>query len=744
MNQATAATTLDAPLEALIDRIRAYNPTVDTELLARAYTFARQAHAGQVRDSGESYFQHPVEVARILAELQVDVATIAAGLLHDVLEDTPVTVEELTEHFGPEIARLVDGVTKLSKIPFQSREAQQAENLRKMFLAMAEDLRVVLIKLADRLHNMRTLRHLPPERQRKVARETLEIYAPLAHRLGIWQLKWEMEDLALRYLDPTAYYQLVQAVAKKRTEREGELEEVMEILRRKLAEMGIAGRVQGRPKHFYSIYQKMRTQGRSLDEIYDLMAVRVIVGDVKDCYAVLGMVHSLWKPIPGRFKDFVAMPKSNLYQSLHTTVIGPRGEPLEVQIRTQEMHEVAERGIAAHWLYKEKRTASAFDAKVAWLRQVMEWLREMKDPHEFMETLKIDLFEDEVFVFTPKGDVKNLPAGSTPVDFAFSVHTDIGLRCAGAKVNGRLVPLHYRLRNGEIVEIVTGKHAQPSQDWLNFVKTSKARSKIRSYLKEARREQSLAHGREMLEREARRLGIDLAEAAKEDALAQLSRRYGLASVEDLYSAIGFGRISAAQALARLVGKEELAEHAHRRPETPVRPGRGETDAGSSIVVEGADNLLVRFSKCCSPVPGDAIVGYITRGRGISVHRADCPNLQQMLVEPDRQVQVRWRSVAGVLYPVDLQIEAHDRVNLLSNIINAISDGKTNIEAVQTRTTRHHLAIIHVVVDIDGMPHLADLMRRLRQVEGVIDVRRAQASSPASPAAPGPVRHAPEV
>ncbi|HEY8486410.1 MAG TPA: bifunctional (p)ppGpp synthetase/guanosine-3',5'-bis(diphosphate) 3'-pyrophosphohydrolase, partial [Limnochordales bacterium] len=704
-------------LEALLDRVRAYNSHLDEELLTRAYEFAKQAHGDQLRDSGEPYFQHPLEVAKILAELRVDVATVAAGLLHDVLEDTPFTAEDLAREFNGEIARLVDGVTKLSKIPFQSREVQQAENLRKMFLAMAEDLRVVLIKLADRLHNMRTLRHLPPERQRKVARETLGIYAPLAHRLGIWQLKWEMEDLALRYLDPTAYYQLVQAVAKKRAEREGELQEVMELLRRKLAEMGIHGKVQGRAKHFYSIYQKMRTQGRSLEEIYDLMAVRVIVETVQDCYTVLGMVHSLWKPIPGRFKDFIAMPKSNLYQSLHTTVIGPRGEPLEVQIRTWEMHEVAERGIAAHWLYKERRSASAFDAKVAWLRQVLEWLQEMRDPQDFMETLKIDLFEDEVFVFTPKGDVKSLPAGSTPVDFAFAVHTDVGLRCAGAKVNGRLVPLDYPLKNGEIVEILTAKQPQPSQDWLAFVKTSKARNKIRAFLKEAQRQTSVARGRELLEKEARRLGVSLADSGRAEELAQVARRYGLADVEDLYSAIGFGRVSPVQVLARLVGREEL-EAQRLKGRQPGRPPAAARRAPAGVVVEGADNLLIRLSRCCSPLPGDPIVGYVTRGRGISVHRADCPNVQQALhADTGRQVPVRWEGVAGAVYPVSLHVEAHDRVNLLSNIINAISDGRTNIESVHTRTTRDRMAIIQVVVDISSLEHMNDIIRRVRQVHG---------------------------
>ena len=458
----------------LIERVRSYSPNADVDCIERAYRFAENAHRGQYRDSGEAFFQHPLGVAKILAELELDPVTIAAGLLHDVLEDTQVTREELEREFGSEIVLLVDGVTKLSKIHFRSKEEQQAQSLRKMFLAMAEDVRVVLIKLADRLHNMRTLRHLPVDRQKKIARETLEIYTPLAHRLGMWSIKWEMEDIALRHLEPEAYYALVNRIAKKRKEREGELEQVMATLRERLAAVDLVAEVQGRPKHLYSIYQKMKNQGKDLEEIYDLMAVRIIVETVKDCYAALGLVHTLWKPVPGRFKDYIAMPKSNMYQSLHTTVIGPTGEPFEIQIRTREMHYVAERGIAAHWLYKEgNRGQAEFEQKVAWLRQVMEWLREMRDPQEFMETLKIDLFEDEVFVFTPKGDVKSLPAGSTPVDFAFAVHTDIGLRCVGAKVNGRIVPLDYQLNNGEFVQILTAKTPSPSRDWLKFVKTSK-------------------------------------------------------------------------------------------------------------------------------------------------------------------------------------------------------------------------------------------------------------------------------
>ncbi|MFS8524686.1 MAG: bifunctional (p)ppGpp synthetase/guanosine-3',5'-bis(diphosphate) 3'-pyrophosphohydrolase, partial [Limnochordales bacterium] len=530
--------------DALTQTILSYYPDADLERIQRAIAVAREAHAGQYRDSGEEYFQHPYEVARILAELQMDTDTIVAGLLHDVLEDTDVTREALAEQFGEVVARLVEGVTKLKKISFKTREEQQARSLRKMFLAMAEDLRVIVIKLADRLHNMRTLRHLSVERQRRIATETLEIYAPLAHRLGMWSLKWEMEDLAFRALHPEEHAELVRQIARRREERESEIEKVIAMLEERLQELGIKGTLQGRPKHLYSIWQKLQRQGTDLSKIYDLLAVRVIVDSVKDCYGVLGLVHTLWKPIPGRFKDYIAMPKSNMYQSLHTTVVGPSGEPLEIQIRTHEMHRIAEMGIAAHWLYKEGRSSTEFEEKVAWLRQVMEWLREMKDPQEFMETLKIDLFEDEVFVFTPKGDVISLPAGATPVDFAFAVHTDIGLRCAGARVNGKMVPLSYQLSNGEFVEIIVSKNATPSQDWLHFVKTSKARSKIRSWIKEARREENLNRGREILEREARRLGVELKELTQSPHLEAVLRRSGLADLEDLLAALGYGRLVA--------------------------------------------------------------------------------------------------------------------------------------------------------------------------------------------------------
>ncbi len=709
-------------LSVLVDKIRSYNTEADLKIVERAYAFASEAHEGQYRDSGDVFFKHPYEVAKILADLEMDVVTIAGGLLHDVLEDTEITRDEMKAAFGDEVLQLVEGVTKLSKIPFQSTEEHQAQSLRKMFLAMAEDLRVVLIKLADRLHNMRTLRHLPPDRQKKIAHETLEIYTPLAHRLGMFSLKWEMEDLALRYLDPKGYYDLVASIARKRQEREGELEEIMTTLRGRLDEMEISAEIQGRPKHFYSIYQKMKLQGRDLKEIYDLVAVRVIVDSIRDCYAVLGMVHTMWKPIPGRFKDYIAMPKSNLYQSLHTTVIGPRGEPLEIQIRTWEMHRIAEKGIAAHWLYKEGGDKHGeFEEKVAWLRQVMEWLREMKDPEDFMETLKIDLFEDEVFVFTPKGDVKCLPAGSTPVDFAFDVHTDIGFHCTGAKVNGRLVPLDYQLSNGEFVEILTSKNAKPTRDWLSFVKTSKARSKIRAWVKDDERDEIVGRGRQMLERELKRLGFDVKEAFKPEAVQEALRRYGLSHLDDLFAAVGYGKTGVSQVLAKLLGKEEFES---RRAEVKEPRKRTRQGPAQGVLVKGMDDLLVRFSKCCNPVPGDEIVGYITRGRGVSVHRTDCPNILALNGDSARRIDVQWQVGETGAFAVEIEVEATDRVNLLTNIMSAISEGRTNIESVNARTTKSRMALINLIVDIRDIDHMNSVMNRIKQVNGVVSVTRA--------------------
>lgn len=712
----------------LINKVKSYSPGANVGLLEKAHAFASRAHQGQHRDSGEDYIAHPMEVAMILAELELDVETIAAGLLHDVLEDTPVTREELQKEFGEEIARLVDGVTKLGRLPFRTKEQQQAENLRKMFLAMAEDLRVVMIKLADRLHNMRTLRHLPEDRQKKIARETLEIYSPLAHRLGMQVLKWELEDLALRYLDPEEYYRLVHKVAMKRKEREGYIQEVVETLKQKLTEMGIRSEVSGRPKHFFSIYTKMKEQGKDFEEIYDLMGVRIIVDTVKDCYAALGMVHSLWKPIPGRFKDYIAMPKSNLYQSLHTTVVGPRGEPLEIQIRTWEMHRTAEYGIAAHWRYKEgyRGSEKEFEEKIAWLRQLLDWQKETRDAQDFLENLKIDLFEDEVFVFTPKGDVKTLPVGSTPVDFAYSVHTDIGHRCIGAKVNGRIVPLNYQLKNGEFVEILTGKTSSPSLDWLTFVKTSRARSKIRQWHKEHRRNESIARGRELLEKEVEKYRFDPAEVLKVDNLQEAARRFNLTTAEDLLAAVGFGRITAIKAIGKLVGEAVLEARRRELLEKQRAAVQGKTveykDRG--VLVKGAKDLLVRIARCCNPVPGDEIVGYITRGRGVSVHRADCPNVSYLANDAERRIEVSWAGGETKAYPVEIQVEAVDRVNLLTNIMNRISETKTNIEAVNARTTRDRRAVINLVVDIRDVEHMNMLMQQIEKVDGVLAVYRA--------------------
>ncbi|NLM26478.1 MAG: bifunctional (p)ppGpp synthetase/guanosine-3',5'-bis(diphosphate) 3'-pyrophosphohydrolase [Firmicutes bacterium] len=709
-------------LQSLIEQIQSYYPDANVDLVKKAYEFSENAHQGQLRDSGEPFFNHPFHVALILAELELDVDTIAAGLLHDVIEDTEVTHEQLKEEFGEQILMLVDGVTKLDKLPYKTRFERQAENLRKMIFAMAKDIRVILIKLADRLHNMRTLRHVPKEKQVQTAQETLEIYAPLAHRLGIWTIKWEMEDLAFRYLYPNDYYSLVKMISRKRQEREGDLALVMKIIQDKLDELNIPAEIQGRPKHLYSIFQKMQRQNKSIEEIYDLLALRVIVESVKDCYAVLGAIHTLWKPIPGRFKDYIAMPKSNMYQSLHTTIIGPEGEHYEIQIRTWEMHRIAEKGVAAHWMYKEGyNKRQSYDDKVQWLREAVEWLQEMKDPQEFMETLKIDLFEDEVFVFTPKGDVKSLPSGATPVDFAFDVHTDIGLRCAGAKVNGRIEPLDYQLKNGEFVEIITSKTANPTQDWLNFVKTSKARSKIRAYLKEELREENYAKGKDLLEKELRKFNLEPKEYLEPEKLEETAKRYGLGTPEDLLASIGYGKITAQQVVQKLAGKQ-LEER--KREKQISKTGKPKRREAKGISIKGVDNLLVRFSKCCSPVPGDKIIGYVTRGRGVSIHRVDCPNIKEIADDKERQIEVFWNTDETDSYPVEIEVRAIDRVNLLTSIMSTISEGKTNIEAVNARTGKGNDAIINLVLDIKDVEHMNAIINRIRQVEGVLTVRRA--------------------
>ncbi len=705
-------------IEDLLQKLGEVKSENDLAKIKAAYEYAFLAHQGQKRDSGEAYIQHPLEVAAIVHELGMDTVSIIAALLHDVVEDTNIEAEEIQKNFGSEVALLVDGVTKLSRLAFQNKQEQQMENLRKMFLAMTQDLRVIIIKLADRLHNMRTLKHLPVAKQKSIARETIEIYAPLTHRLGMWKVKWELEDLSLRYLDPDAYYDLVNKVAKKRQEREGYIIEVKKTLERALAEMEIKAEVQGRPKHFYSIYEKMQEQGKDFSEIYDLMGLRVIVSTVQDCYEVLGIVHTLWKPIPGRFKDYVAMPKSNMYQSLHTTLIGPNGEPLEIQIRTWEMHRTAEFGIAAHWLYKESGPDDKeLREKIAWLRHLIEWQGEMKDSEEFMETLRIGLFMDEVFVFTPQGDVKNLPAGSTPVDFAYSIHTTLGHQCTGAKVNSRLVPLDYQLKNGDIVQILSSKGTSgPSRDWLQFVKTTKAKNRIRQWIREQNREENIQIGRELLDREIKKQGYDFQESARLEQINEAAKKLGFVSLDDLLAAIGDLKVTPNQVLGKLGVEKEPAKPLIPEVEEKKRPRR----PGLGIKVRGIDNLLVRFSKCCNPVPGDPIIGFITRGKGVSVHRIDCPNL--LTEDKERIIEVEWDQTTPGTYSVDIEIEGDDRVNLLTDVLNAISELKLYLNAAKARSKKGK-AFINLTLEIANSDQIQSIFKRVGRVDGVQRVYR---------------------
>ncbi|KYO63964.1 RelA/SpoT family protein [Thermovenabulum gondwanense] len=712
-------------IEKLESKIRSYNPQADLKLIRDAYDFAKNAHDGQHRASGELFIFHPLEVAMILADLELDTVTVAAGLLHDVVEDTQYTIEDIEKIFGPEIALLVDGVTKLGKLEFKSKEEQQAENLRKMLLAMAKDIRIILIKLADRLHNMRTLKSMPEEKQKEKAIETLEIFAPLAHRLGISKIKWELEDLAFRFLEPEHYYDLVDKVAKKRREREEHINEMINILKQKLESSGIKADIQGRPKHFYSIYKKMKEQNKTFDQIYDLTAVRVIVDNVRECYAALGVVHTLWKPIPGRFKDYIAMPKPNMYQSLHTTVIDSKGEPLEIQIRTYEMHKTAEYGIAAHWRYKEGSKIDEFDKKLSWLREILDWQRELKDAKEFMESLKLDLFTDEVYVFTPKGDVINLPAGSCPIDFAYRIHTDIGNRCIGAKVNGKMVPLDYRLANGDIVEILTSSHSSgPSRDWLKFVKSAQARSKIKQWFKKERREENITRGKELLEKEAKRQGYDLYQLIKHDFMEGLLKKLSMQNLEDLFAAIGLGGISPVQAFQRILDEYKKTVKAEKPGvEEKISPkSKKQVVSKEAVVVEGIDNILVKFSRCCNPVPGDKIVGYITRGRGVSIHRFDCPNVQNNQYK-ERLIEVKWDTFKENSYPVEIEASAYDRPGVLSDVINLIGDMKTTIDAVNARATKNGIAVIDLVLEIKDKQHLENVIQKLKKINGVFEVKR---------------------
>ncbi|WP_204260274.1 RelA/SpoT family protein [Caloranaerobacter azorensis] len=713
-------------LNSLIDKIKQYNPHGDIDIVKKAYYFAEVSHEGQYRISGDKYFIHPYNVALILAELNMDTTTIAAGLLHDVVEDTEVTFDDIEREFGLEIRNLVDGVTKLRKLKFSSKQERQAENLRKMIIAMSKDIRVIIIKLADRLHNMRTLNYMSETKKKEKALETLEIYAPIAHRLGISKIKWELEDLALRYLDPEGYYDLVEKVSMKRREREKYINTVIEILSKKLEEMGIKSEINGRPKHFYSIYRKMVYQNKTFEQIYDLTAIRVIVDSVKDCYGVLGIVHTMWKPIPGRFKDYIAMPKPNMYQSLHTTVIGPQGEPLEIQIRTWEMHRTAEYGIAAHWKYKEGISKSDdFDKKLSWLRQLLEWQKELKDPKEFMESLKIDLFTNEVFVFTPKGDVISLPAGSTPIDFAYRVHTAIGNNCIGAKIDGRIVPLDYKLKNGNIVEILTSANSNgPSRDWLKFVKSSHAKSKIKQWFKKEERAQNINRGKEQIEKEAKRQGFKLTEILKEDWLNEVASKLSLSSIDDLYAAVGYGSITIPQVIHRL---KELHKEYYKKDDKDEdiikqTKNKKEYRPTQGVKIKGIDNIMVRFSKCCNPVPGDEIIGYITRGRGVSIHRKDCPNIADLSIQ-DRFIEVEWDNAKKVSYLAEIQIKATDRAGLLSEITQLLTEKNLAVTSLNARTNREKIALINLVLEIKSVEQLNELMRKIRSINGVIDVYR---------------------
>ena len=709
-------------LQTLIEEIPKYQPHADLDLVQRAYRFSEQSHQGQQRASGEPYLSHPLEVAGLLVDFKMDVTTVTAGLLHDVLEDTKTTKDELVREFGPDIAELVDGVTKIGKLAFSSREERQAENFRKMVVAMARDIRVLMIKLADRLHNMRTLDYLPSEKGKKIAQETLDIYAPLAHRLGMAKVKAELEDLALRVMHPDSYQELMRRVAKRRLEREAEINQVIAFLQEKLGEVGIEARISGRPKHFYSIWKKMHDGGREFDEIYDLTAVRVITKSVRDCYGALGVIHSLWKPVPGRFKDFIAMPKVNMYQSLHTTVIGPKGDPVEIQIRTLEMHRIAEEGIAAHWLYKERKSdRDRFDDAFTWLRQLMESQKEVQDPKEFLDTVRLDLFPDEVYVFTPKGDVKALPEGATPIDFAYTVHTDVGHHCVGAKVNGKLVPLRYTLRQGDIVEVVTSPGQHPSRDWLKIAKSNRARAKINQWLKVEERARSLELGRELFEREAKKYRLTPATLLAGEELKKLGAELGFPSVDDLLASIGYGKTSLQQVLGRIAPGA-----VHEPVEPKAAPAKAARKSDGAVRIRGVDDLLVRFAKCCAPVPGDSIVGFITRGRGLTVHARDCLSVAKNVLDKERLVAVEWEASEPAKRPVRIAVYiGRDRPGLLAEITTAISSCHGNITKADITVTDDRKGINHFVVEVDDLKQLQAIMQAIRDVKDVINVERVR-------------------
>ncbi|MDF2949082.1 MAG: bifunctional (p)ppGpp synthetase/guanosine-3,5-bis(diphosphate) 3-pyrophosphohydrolase [Sedimentibacter sp.] len=723
-------------LENLINQIESYNPNADISIVAKAYNYAEMAHSNaQTRYSGERYFIHPYNVALILADLHVDVPTIAAGLLHDVVEDTGITYDDIKREFGEEIANMVDGVTKLSKVKYRNKEERQAESLRKMIIAMSKDIRVVIIKLADRLHNIRTLEYMPDEKRNQKAIETIEIYAPIANRLGIASIKWELEDLSLKYLDPEGYEDLVLKVQEKSEKRKDYISQIISTIKEKLDEAGVEGDIKGRPKSLYSIYKKMYFKNKSFEQIYDLIAVRIIVDSIKDCYGALGTVHTLWKPIPGRFKDYIAMPKPNMYQSLHTTVIGPAGEPFEIQIRTLEMHRTAEYGIAAHWKYKEGIDEQTnYEEKLNWLRQMLEWQQETNDPQEFMESLRIDLYADEVFVFTPKGEVVNLPTGSTPIDFAYRVHSAVGNKCVGAKINGRIVPLDTKVKSGDQVEILTSQSSVgPSRDWLKIVASSQAKSKIRKFFKEKDKDFNVEKGKELVEREIKKQGFQVSDLLKDDWVKFVADKYNMFNAGNLYAAVGNGGITENQIVNRLKllyleknkDKIELEkiENLEKTSSIYNKPSQIEKHA-SGVIIKGIDNVKVRFSKCCNPVPGDAIVGYITRGRGVSVHTADCTNIHDLNGnENQRFIEVEWDTGKKATFISELQIKALDRNRLLQDITNLYTDAKLNAISLNLRINKEKVAIVDIGFEINETKQIEDLIKKLKKLDGVLEVYR---------------------
>ena len=720
-------------IEEVLETVKKSNRRADLKIIKRAYEYAKDKHKDQLRRSGEPYIIHPIQVAYILSTLGLDHSTICAALLHDVIEDTDVTLEDIAKEFSPEIAEMVDGVTKLSKLNYTSEQEQQVENYRKMFLAMGKDIRVILIKLADRLHNMRTLKYLTRDRQIANARETMDLYAPLANRLGMYSLKWELEDLSFKYLYPEDYRELVEGIDKKREERLKFIDQIMQEIKVELKKQKIVAEITGRAKHLYSIYRKMQRDNKTLDQIYDLFALRIIVNSVKDCYAALGVVHELYNPMPGRFKDYISVPKPNMYQSLHTTLIGPKGTPFEVQIRTWDMHRIAEYGIAAHWAYKEasflggkKANVTVEEDKLSWLRETLEWQKDMQDPQEFLNTLKTELFEDEVYVFTPKGKILVLPNGATPIDFAYAIHAEIGNHMTGCKINSKMMPIVTKLKNGDIVEIVTSdKSKGPSRDWLKFIKSSTAKTRIQQWFKKNEREANIAKGKDALEREVKRIGMSYQELFKPEFVEVTVNRYKFNSLDDMYASVGFGTITAGKIVSRVleeyrkVNKEENIEEKIEE----LKKTKEDKPSSSGIIVKGIDNCLVRLSKCCNPVPGDEIVGYITKGRGVSVHRKDCKNVKDLFEEENRMIDVSWYTDEPSSYNVDIVMFSNDRDGLLADIISTVTAEKAPLMAVNSKVSKERIVITELTIEVNNIAQLNSVLKALRKIDSVYDVKR---------------------